>query len=447
MELTLSSRLKNAWNVFLNRDPTAYTKYHGPVSTYRPDRIQLTRRTERTIITSIFNRIALDCASIEMRHIKVDEDERYIKTIKSSLNYCLMDEANIDQTGRLFRQDLVMSMLNEGHVVILPVETDSNPDDTGSYNIKSMRAGKVVSWYPRHVKVEAYNDITGRKEEIIVTKESVGIVENPLWEVINEPNSTLQRLVKKLSLLDRVDEDSNSGKLDLIIQLPYVVKTETRRKQAEERRQMIEDQLANSKYGIAYTDGTERIVQLNRAVENNLMDQIEYLTSMLYSQLGITKEILDGTANEQTMVNYYNRTIEPILSAFADEMKRKFLTKTARSQGQSISFFRDPFRLAPIEKIAEISDKMIRGEIMSPNELRQKIGMKPSEDPNADALRNRNLNQQGTADAGIQNGETTANSGDPDVAAADDQIINDLLNSLESQIDEIVGEAIGEENG
>jgi len=443
MELTLTSRLKNAWNVFLNRDPTAYTKYHGPVSTYRPDRIQLTRRTERTIITSIFNRIALDCASIEMRHIKVDEDERYIKTIKSSLNYCLMDEANIDQTGRLFRQDLVMSMLNEGHVVILPVETDTNPDDTGSYNIKSMRAGKVVAWYPRHVKVEAYNDITGRKEEIIVTKESVGIVENPLWEVINEPNSTLQRLVKKLALLDRVDEDSNSGKLDLIIQLPYVVKTETRRKQAEERRQMIEDQLANSKYGIAYTDGTERIVQLNRAVENNLMGQIEYLTSMLYSQLGITKEILDGTANEQTMVNYYNRTIEPILSAFADEMKRKFLTKTARSQGQSISFFRDPFRLAPIEKIAEISDKMIRGEIMSPNELRQKIGMKPSEDPNADALRNRNLNQQGVA-AGIQNGEV---SGDPDVAAADDQIINDLLNSLESQIDEIVGEEIGEENG
>lgn len=444
MELTLTSRLKNAWNVFLNRDPTSYTKYHGPVSTYRPDRIQLTRRTERTIITSIFNRIALDCASIEMRHIKVDEDERYIKTIKSSLNYCLMDEANIDQTGRLFRQDLVMSMLNEGHVVILPVETDSNPDSTGSYNIKSMRAGKVVAWYPRHVKVEAYNDITGRKEEIIVTKDSVGIVENPLWEVINEPNSTLQRLVKKLALLDKVDEDSNSGKLDLIIQLPYVVKTETRRKQAEERRKMIEDQLANSKYGIAYTDGTERIVQLNRAVENNLMGQIEYLTSMLYSQLGITKEILDGTANEQTMVNYYNRTIEPILSAFADEMKRKFLTKTARSQGQSISFFRDPFRLAPIEKIAEISDKMIRGEIMSPNELRQKIGMKPSEDPNADALRNRNLNQQGTVDTGIQNGETGQ---DPDVVAADDQIINDLLNSLESQIDEIVGEAIGEENG
>lgn len=444
MELTLTSRLKNAWNVFLNRDPTAYTKYHGPVSTYRPDRIQLTRRTERTIITSIFNRIALDCASIEMRHIKVDEDERYIKTIKSSLNYCLMDEANIDQTGRLFRQDLVMSMLNEGHVVILPVETDTNPDSTGSYNIKSMRAGKVVAWYPRHVKVEAYNDITGRKEEIIVKKDSVGIVENPLWEVINEPNSTLQRLVKKLALLDKVDEDSNSGKLDLIIQLPYVVKTETRRKQAEERRKMIEDQLANSKYGIAYTDGTERIVQLNRAVENNLMGQIEYLTSMLYSQLGITKEILDGTANEQTMVNYYNRTIEPILSAFADEMKRKFLTKTARSQGQSISFFRDPFRLAPIEKIAEISDKMIRGEIMSPNELRQKIGMKPSEDPNADALRNRNLNQQGTADAVIQNGETGQ---DPDAAAADDQIINDLLNSLESQIDEIVGEAIGEENG
>lgn len=406
MELSITSRLKNAWNVFLNRDPTTYTDYRGPMATYRPDRHRLSRRNERTIITSIFNRIAIDCASIELRHVRLDEDDRYLEKMKSTLNYCLIDEANIDQTGRNFRQDIVMSMLSEGHVVILPVDTDTDPDVTGSFKINSMRTGRVTEWYPRHVRVEAYNEISGRKEEVLVAKSSVGIVENPLYEVMNEPNSTMQRLVRKLALLDKVDEDSNSGKLDLIIQLPYVVKTETRRKQAEERRKMIEDQLANSKYGIAYTDGTEKIVQLNRAVENNLMSQIEYLTSMLYSQLGITKEILDGTANEQTMINYHNRTIEPILSAIADEMKRKFLTKTARSQGQTVSFFRDPFRLAPIEKIAEISDKMTRNEIMSSNEIRQKIGMKPSSDPNADELRNKNLNQQ--SNVKIQNGESVS---------------------------------------
>ena len=436
MELTLTSRLKSAWNVFLNRDPTVYTQYHGPSTTYRPDRIRLTRRNERTIITSIFNRIAIDCASIELRHAKVDEDERFLEKIKSSLNYCLIDEANIDQTGRLFRQDIVMSMLSEGHVVILPVETDTNPDSTGSYNIKSMRTGRVVDWYPRHVKVEAYNEITGRKEEIIVAKSSVGIVENPLYEVMNEPNSTMQRLVRKLALLDRIDEDSNSGKLDLIIQLPYVVKTETRRKQAEERRKMIEDQLANSKYGIAYTDGTENIVQLNRAVENNLMSQIEYLTSMLYSQLGITKEILDGTANEQTMINYHNRTIEPILSAIADEMKRKFLTKTARTQGQTITFFRDPFRLAPIEKIAEISDKMTRNEIMSSNEIRQKIGMKPSSDPKADELRNKNLNQQAGDQPSDQASATNQNGEGYDA-------VTGILKKVESGIDRIASDAMG----
>ena len=435
MDLNITSRLKNAWNVFLNRDPTVYTEYHGPSSNYRPDQIVSKRRNERTIITSIFNRIAIDCASIELRHVKLDDDERYVEKLDSSLNYCLLDEANIDQAGRQFRQDIVMSMLEEGCVVILPVETDTNPDNTGSYNIKSMRTGRITAWYPRHVRVEAYNEYSGRREEILIAKELVGIVQNPLWSVMNEPNSTMQRLVRKLALLDRIDENSNSGKLDLIIQLPYVVKTETRRKQAEERRQMIEDQLANSKYGIAYTDGTEKVVQLNRAVENNLMSQIEYLTSMLYSQLGITEEILNGTANEQTMINYHNRTIEPILSAIADEMKRKFLTKTARSRGHSIIFFRDPFRLAPIEKIAEISDKMTRNEIMSSNEIRQKIGMKPSSDPKADELRNKNLNQQ-AGDGGIQNGES--------VVSADDTIVEDLLSSLESQIDQIVTDTIGD---
>lgn len=443
MELSLTSRLKNAWNVFLNRDPTTYTEYHGPVSTYRPDRNRLSRRNERTIITSIFNRISIDCASIELRHARVDEDERYLEKMKSSLNYCLIDEANIDQTGRDFRQDIVTSMLEEGHVVILPVETDTNPDVTGSFTIKSMRVGRVTSWYPRHVRVEAYNEFKGMKDEILIAKSAVGIVRNPLYEVMNEPNSTMQRLVRKLALLDKIDEDTNSGKLDLIIQLPYVVKTETRRKQAEERRQMIEDQLANSKYGIAYTDGTENIVQLNRAVENNLMSQIEYLTSMLYSQLGITKEILDGTANEQTMINYHNRTIEPILSAIADEMKRKFLTKTARTQGQTIAFFRDPFRLAPIEKIAEISDKMTRNEIMSSNEIRQKIGMKPSADPKADELRNKNLNQQ--AGDAIQNGAApdAENQAGGD---SDDKIVSDFLSSIESEIDKIATDTMGGTN-
>ena len=393
MELSLTSRLKNAWNVFLNRDPTTYTEYHGPVSTYRPDRHRLSRRNERTIITSIFNRISIDCASIELRHARVDEDERYLEKMKSSLNYCLIDEANIDQTGRDFRQDIVTSMLEEGHVVILPVETDSNPDVTGSFTIKSMRVGRVTSWYPRHVKVEAYNEFKGMKDEILIAKSAVGIVRNPLYEVMNEPNSTMQRLVRKLALLDKIDEDTNSGKLDLIIQLPYIVKTETRRKQAEERRQMIEDQLANSKYGIAYTDGTENIVQLNRAVENNLMSQIEYLTSMLYSQLGMTEEILKGTADEKTSLNYINNTIEPIVSAICNEYKRKFLTKTARTQMQSIIFFREPFKLVPVDKLAEIADKFTRNAILTSNEFRQIVGFKPSDDPDADVLRNKNLNQ------------------------------------------------------
>ncbi len=406
MELSITSRLKNAWNVFLNRDPTKTYDYHGPSYSYRADRVRLTRGNERTIITSIFNRIALDAASIDIRHVKLDKDGRYTDTVNSGLNSCFNLEANIDQNSDSFKRDVVMSMLDEGVVAILPVDTDSDPDETGSFTIESMRVGRIREWFPQHVRIEAYNDKTGKKQEIIMTKSSVAIVENPLWAVINEPNSTMQRLVRKLNLLDRVDEDANSGKLDLIIQLPYVIKSDTRRKQAEDRRQQIEDQLRNSKYGIAYTDGTERIVQLNRAVENNLMSQIEYLTSMLYSQLGMTKEILDGTANEQTMINYFNRTVEPIVSAIALELKRKFLTKTARSQGHSVDYFRDPFKLVPINQLAEISDKMTRNEIMTSNEIRTTIGMKPSTDPSADELRNKNLNQQGGPAPANQNGET-----------------------------------------
>lgn len=393
MEWNFISRAKNAWNVFLNRDPTSVYEYRGYSSPYRPDRNRLTRRNERTIITSIFNRIAIDAAAVDIKHSLVDDEDRYLETIDSSLNYCLTTEANIDQTGRAFRQDLIMSMLDEGCVAILPVETDDNPDVTGSYHIESLRTGKIVEWFPRHVRVEAYNDLTGKREQVIVPKSYVGIIENPLWAVINEPNSTLQRLIRKLNILDRVDEDSNSGKLDLIIQLPYVIKSEHRRKQAEERRKLIEDQLAGSKYGIAYTDGTERIVQLNRSVENNLWSSIESLTNMLYGQLGITEGVLNGSANEQEMLNYYNRTIEPILSAITDEMKRKFLTKTARTRHQSIKFFNDQFKLVPMNNLAEIADKMTRNEIMSSNEIRQKLGMKPSSDPAADELRNKNLNR------------------------------------------------------
>lgn len=408
MEMNILSRAKRAWNVFLNRDPTVNVQNHGPSSTYRADRVRLTRGNERTIITSIFNRISLDAAAIDLKHVKLDKDGRYSDTVESGLNRCFNLEANIDQNANTFKQDIVMSMLDEGTIAILPVDTDTDPDATGSFRIDSMRVGKITEWFPRHVRVEAYNDRTGKKEEIIVTKSSVAIIENPLWSVINEPNSTMQRLVRKLNLLDRVDENSNSGKLDLIIQLPYVVKSEIRRKQAEERRAQIEDQLTNSKYGIAYTDGTERIVQLNRAVENNLMSQIEYLTSMLYSQLGMTKEILDGTANEQTMINYYNRTVEPIVSTIALELKRKFLTQTAITQGHSIEYFRDPFKLVPINQLAEISDKMTRNEIMTSNEIRTTLGMKPSSDPSADELRNKNLNQQTNSAAPNQNGETKA---------------------------------------
>lgn len=387
------SRLKKAWNVFTNRDPTTDTTYYGISSSYRPDRARLSRGNERSMVTSVYNRIAMDAAAIDIFHVRLDENGRYVETIDSGLNNCLTTEANIDQTGRAFRQDIVLSMLDEGCVAIVPVDTNTNPDKTGSYTIETMRVGKIVQWYPYTIRVSLYNDRTGQKEEINVPKNTVSIIENPLFAIMNEPNSTLQRLIRKLNLLDAIDEQSSSGKLDLIIQLPYIIKTEARKKQAESRREDIEKQLAGSKYGIAYTDGTERITQLNRPVENNLMKQIEYLTSMLYSQLGLTQGVMDGSANEQTMLNYYNRTIEPILSAIVDEMKRKFLTKTARSQHQSILFFRDPFKMVPVSELAEISDKMTRNEIMTSNEIRQIIGMKPSDDPAADELRNKNLNQ------------------------------------------------------
>lgn len=387
-------RLKSAWNVFLERekDPSYEYRYiEGPSSYYRPDRPRLTRGNERSIVTSVYNRIAMDAAAIDIFHVRLDENKRFVEEIKSGLNNCLTTEANIDQTGRAFIQDAVLSMMDEGCIAIVPVDTTTNPDVTGSYDINSMRVGKIVEWRPRHVKIELYNDRKGVKEEVVMPKEAVAIIENPLYAVINEPNSTMQRLIRKINLLDIIDEQSSSGKLDLIIQLPYVIKTEQRRQQAESRRKDIENQLAGSKYGIAYTDGTEHITQLNRPVENNLQSQVEYLTSMLYSQLGITKEILDGTANEQTMLNYYNRTIEPVLSAITDEMKRKFLTKTARSQRQSIEFYRDPFKLVPTSQLAELADKFTRNEIMSSNEVRAIIAMKPSDDPRADELRNSNL--------------------------------------------------------
>ena len=393
MELTIGSRIKHAWNAFLNNKDPTYGYNSGSGYYYRPDRPRLTRGNERSIVTSVYNRIALDTAAININHCKLDENNRFSEVMESNLNTCFNLEANMDQTGRAFVQDIVLSMLDEGCVAIVPVDTTFDPTVTGSYDISSMRTGKILQWYPDKVKVRVYNDHTGNKEDIILPKSTVGIIENPLYAVMNEPNSTMQRLIRKLSLLDVTDEQTASGKLDLIIQLPYVIKTEARRREAEKRRAEIEQQLAGSKYGIAYADGTEKIVQLNRSLENNLMKQIEYLTSMLFSQLGITQSILDGTADEQTMLNYYSRTIEPIISAIVDEVKRKFLTKTARSQRQTILFFRDPFKLVPVNNIAEIADKFTRNEIMTSNEIRQVVGMKPSNDPKADQLINSNLNQ------------------------------------------------------
>ena len=386
---TFTDRLAHAWNAFMNKDPTVY---RGNASYTRPDRVRLTRGNERSIVNAVFNRIAADCAAVDVQHVRLDQNDRYTETIDDNFNQCLMVSANIDQSGRAFRQDIFMSMLDEGVVAVVPIDTTLNPR-THSFDILSMRTGKIVEWYPEHVKVKVYNQRTGQKEEIVVPKSSTAIIENPFYSIMNEPNSVAQRLIRKLNILDVIDEQSGSGKLDMIIQLPYTIKSPARKQQAEERRQSIENQLTGSKYGIAYIDATEHVTQLNRAVENNLMNQIEFLTSMLYSQLGITKEILDNSATEEVMNNYSNRTLEPILSAVCEEMRRKFLTKTARTQKQSVMFFKKPFKFVSATNMAEIADKMTRNEIMTSNEVRQELGMKPSEDPRADQLVNKNISQ------------------------------------------------------
>lgn len=387
---TLMTRLKNGWNAFRNRDPTMFYSEPGMSYTYRPDRVRFSRGNERSIVTSVYNKIAMDVAAVDIRHCRIDKNGRYIEDVESDLNTCLTLEANIDQTHRSFRQDIVMSMFDEGVIAIVPIEAKGDPTISTSFDIRSMRVGKIVEWFPRSVKVEVYNDQNGRKEQIIMPKRSVAIVENPLYSVINEPNSTMKRLIRKLNLLDAVDEQSGSGKLDLIIQLPYTVKGELKQQQADKRRDDIINQLKGP-YGIAYIDATEKVTQLNRPIENNLMKQVEYLTNMLYSQIGITPAIMDGTADEKTMLNYNNRTIEPIVAAIVDAMKRNFLSKTARTQGQTIMAFRDPFKLVPINSIAEIADKFTRNEILTSNEIRQIIGFKPSSDPKADRLLNSNV--------------------------------------------------------
>lgn len=422
MEMSFGSRLKHAWNAFTGNIQMNYRDL-GMSYSYRADRPRMSRGNERSIVTSVYNRIALDVAALNVQHVRLDENGRFLSVIDDGLNNCLTLEANVDQTARSFIQDVVISMFDEGSVAIVPVDTTTDPNVSGSYDIQSLRVGQILDWYPQYIRTRVYNEQTGRKEDIVVPKSAVAIIENPLYAVINEPNSTMQRLIRKLNLLDVIDEQSGSGKLDLIIQLPYVIKTEARRQQAENRRKDIESQLSGSKYGIAYTDGTEHITQLNRSVNNNLMSQIEYLTSMLYSQLGITRSILDGTADEKTMLNYNNRTIEPIISAIVDEMKRKFLTKTARSQRQSISFFRDPFKLVPVNEIAEIADKFTRNEIITSNEIRQVVGMKPSDDPRADELRNKNLSEPSGSDQQSEEAPiTTDNSVEESASDLDDKI-------------------------
>ena len=423
MKETIGSKFKRAWNIFMNRDPTNYQEasYFGSSYGYRPDRIRMTRGHERSIVTAICNRIALDVSAISLVHARVDENGHFLEYVDDSLHQCLTVEANIDQTGRALRQDIVMSMLDEGCVAVVPVEADFDPDENSSYKIYSLRTGKILEWMPQHVRVRLYDERTGQFKEIVVAKKYTAIMENPLFAVMNEPNSTMQRLIRKLNILDAIDEQSGSGKLDLIIQLPYVIKSQARKEQAEQRRRDIEQQLSGSKYGIAYTDGTEHITQLNRGVENNLMSQIEYLTKMLYSQLGITESVMDGTANEETMLNYHNRTVEPILSAIADEMTRTFLTKTARTQKQAISFFRDPFRISPVSQIAEIADKFTRNEIMTKNEFRSIIGMRPSDDPRADELRNSNINQS-EADQALLDSKVENQNGDSEQKSKEEQL-------------------------
>lgn len=406
---TLMSRLKNSWNAFRNRDPTMFYREPGMSYTYRPDRVRFSRGNERSIVTSVYNKIAMDVAAVDIKHCRIDKNGRYIEEINSDLNTCLTLEANIDQTHRAFIQDVVMSMFDEGAVAIVPIEAKGDPMLGTAFDIKSMRVAKIIEWLPRSIKVEVYNEWTGQKEQLIYPKKSVAIIENPLYSVINESNSTMKRLIRKLNLLDAIDEQSASGKLDLIIQLPYVVKGELKEQQAEKRKNSIIDQLKGP-YGIAYIDGTEKITQLNRSVENNLPKQIEYLTNMLYSQIGITPAIMDGTADEKTMLNYNNRTVEPIVAAITDAMKRSFLSKTARSQGQTIMAFRDPFKLVPINNIAEIADKFTRNEILTSNEVRQIIGFKPSDDPKADQLLNSNISHSPEELAATGNRQNVPNS-------------------------------------
>ena len=445
--MRITDRFQHAWNAFLNRDPTPNFHDLGTSSYWRPDRTKLTVGNERSIISSIYNRIAIDVAAVSINHVRLDQNGRFIETIDSGLNSVLNISANMDQTGRAFIQDVVLSLFDEGCVAIVPVDTTLDPNITGGYDINSVRTGRIVEWYPEHVKVNIYNEKTGDREDVTLPKKMVAIIENPLYAVMNEPNSTLKRLVNKLNLLDAIDQQSGSGKLDLIIQLPYVIKTQARREQAEERRKQIEDQLDGSKYGIAYTDGTERITQLNRPAENNLMNQITYLTSMLYSQLGLTESIFDGTADEKTMLNYYNRTIEPVLAAITDEMKRKFLTKTARSQNQSLIFIRDPFRLVPVSDLAEIADKFTRNEILSSNDVRAIVGYRPADDPKADALVNKNIsgNTEGFSQSPMDNDSADESQNSSDLLIEQETIINELLDDLESKIDEIMGgEDVGE---
>ena len=425
-------RIRNSWNAFKNRDPTMFYNEPGMSYTYRPDRVRFSRGNERSIVTSVYNKIAMDVAAVDIRHCRIDKNGRYIEDVNSDLNTCLTLEANIDQTHRSFRQDVVMSMFDEGAVAIVPIEAKGDPMLGAAFDIKSMRVAKIVEWLPRSVKVEVYNEWTGRKEKLIYPKKSVAIVENPLYSVINEPNSTMKRLIRKLNLLDAIDEQSGSGKLDLIIQLPYVVKGELKEQQAEKRKNAIIDQLKGP-YGIAYIDGTEKITQLNRPVENNLMKQIEYLTNMLYSQIGITPAIMDGTADEKTMLNYNNRTIEPIVAAIVDAMKRSFLSKTARSQGQTIMAFRDPFKLVPINNIAEIADKFTRNEILTSNEIRQIIGFKPSDDPKADKLINSNI-AQSKEEANSR--EAIPSSSDPNIEEPTQETENGLESLMNTSISE-----------
>ena len=437
MKETIGSKFKRAWNIFMNRDPTSYqaSSYFGSRYGYRPDRIRMTRGHERSIVTAICNRIALDVSAISLVHARVDENGHFLEYIDDTLHQCLTVEANLDQTGRALRQDIVMSMLDEGCVAVVPVEADFDPDENSSYKIYSLRTGKILEWMPQHVRVRLYDERIGRFKEVVVAKKYTAIIENPLFAVMNEPNSTMQRLIRKLNILDAIDEQSGSGKLDLIIQLPYVIKSQARKEQAEQRRRDIEQQLSGSKYGIAYTDGTEHITQLNRGVENNLMSQIEYLTKMLYSQLGITESVMDGTANEETMLNYHNRTVEPILAAIADEMTRTFLTKTARTQRQAISFFRDPFKLAPVSQIAEIADKFTRNEIMTKNEFRSIIGMRPSDDPRADELRNSNINQS-EADQALLDNQVENQNGQSMTQEEYETALSDL-DDLDAQLDDL----------